>query len=375
MRNIGNISVKKIFSFAAYPLLFVLFTMMIGHSLNTIWIQALFPNGSILVFISSVVACVLLRKKETSPIENKISFFSIILILVVLFYALVNGDKAEIISIFYVGFSLIILIKSSFSIDDVIKIGFVYGVASVYMLFRYHSARINSLGVIAIFGITCIINCIDYYINQNKVIILTVLAVYTCIVISATEMRGAVLATIIVFVYSISKQLKTTKHKAVLLVMFPTVFIITYNIIKKYLMTYLFQDKYGHGHIVSGRDKIWTYILSNAGIFGLGPNYVANLGNGYVHAHNTLFHFIARYGYLIIPFIIPIVVEISKKIKKIEAGRQGRDAFIRILLTWAIFSFTETIDFVSVWLYGPQFILLLYASVLYRMYERKGEMT
>ena len=356
------IRISTIKRIIGYPLLFFIYNTMISHSLNSQRVQELIPNGTLLVLLSSVIVFLFIsNRKETFGNQKLIAYF-IVIYSVVFFFAILNGAQMEITKVLYLGISCILLYNSNLKINDIIGISLIYGISSLYMLNRYHSAQINSLGIIVTFGIVCLVNFIDHIIKKRKPLIFSVLAIAMVILIAATGMRGAIAAVIILFMYTIIKELDEPKKKVFAAILIPIVLLFTWQIIGQFLSVYLFFDKWGHGNITTGRNRIWSEIFSTAGLFGSGAEYI----QGYAHAHNTIMHCIGRYGYLFILLIFPFVIRTFKCIKVIFERKSDREAFYRMALVWVALSITETIDFVAVWLYGPQFILLVYLSALFK---------
>ena len=311
-QNFFCIKINTIKRIAGYPILFYLFILMISHSLNTYWVKSLFPNGTLLILLASIVVFVFFRKKNEMTGNQRLLLYMLLLYGVIALYAFINGAEMELSKVFYLGVSFVLLYKSNLEVRDILYIGLVYGVSSLYMLNRYNSAQINSLGIIATFGIVCIINFVDSIIKERKIVIFSIMAVLTAGMIAATGMRGAIAAVIIVYIFTIIKLMKTNKQKAIALFVIPLVLLLTWQTLSNFLSTYLFVDKWGKGNITTGRTLIWATIATNAGVFGLGPDYIS----GYAHAHNTFIHFIGRYGYIFIPVLLPVIVGAYINIKK-----------------------------------------------------------
>ncbi len=342
--------------------LFVLFTLMIGHTVNTSWIQSYFPNGTILILISSIIVFIFFGRKKSSNINWKISLPYFFFFIIAIFYALIDGSIEEIEKIIYIILSSILLIRSSLNYSDIIKIGLIICASSIYAASGYKSFEINSLGIVFSFGIVALINFIDFYFIKDKEIIFIILAILSLIIISLTKMRGAILSITIVFLFTIFKELNTNKKRIIALIIIPIVLLFFWNDFSSFFKDYLFVNKWGGSDITAGRLKIWNYIFYNSGLFGIGFNYIS----GYAHAHNTLIHFIGRYGFIIIPLYIYVIYVIIYKICKISQNDIIKKICLRFFILWFVFSITETIDFVKVSLYIPQFLLLLYLAVLSR---------
>lgn len=356
------IKISTIKRIVGYPLLFCIFNMMISHSLNSQRIQELVPNGTLLVLLSSVVVLLFISNKKKCAGNQRLMLHFIVIFLVILFFAFLNGAPMESAKVLFLGASCILLYNSNLTIKDITGISMIYGFSALFMLNRYNSVQINTLGIVVTFGIVCLVNFIDYIIRGNKVLVFSVMAVVMVILIVATSMRGAIATVIILFVYSIIKELDRPKKKVIAALVISIVLLITWQVIGRFLTTYIFFDKWGHGNITTGRNRIWLEILSTAGLFGLGSEYIP----GYAHAHNTIIHFIGRYGYLFILVIIPFIYGVFNNIKVLFEQKSDREAYYRLILVWLVLSMTETIDFVAVWLYGPQFILIVYLSALFK---------
>ena len=280
-------------------ILFILFLLMIGHSVNTKWIQSYFPNGSILILISSIAVFIFFRQKSKN--ESNWNFFLPFFLpfSIFLLYALINGTTEEIEKLIYLYLSMFLIYKSNIKYSDLIIIGLINSISSLYLANKYTNLKINSLGIIFSFGIIGLINFIDYKFKKNKIAIYLVLAIISTLFISLTRMRGAILAITIIYTYTIMREFDTNKKRIFALILMPMILMLTWNVASNFFGTYLFVNKWGGSDFTTGRMNIWKYILDNAGLFGIGVNYIF----GYAHAHNTLIHFIGRYGLAILPFI------------------------------------------------------------------------
>ena len=356
----GSIIIKlsTIRNFIGLLFLFILFTLMVGHTVNTSWIQSYFPNGTILILLSSIVVYVFFGKKSSNKTNWKfcLPYFSFFIIAIL--YAIIDGTGEEIEKIIYIFLSSILLIKSSLDFSDIIKIGLIICASSIYATRGYKSFEINSLGIVFSFGIIGLINYIDYYARKNKVVIFILLAVLSLVIISLTKMRGAILSISIVYLYTIFKEINTNKKRIIALLTIPIILLIFWNDFSGFFKDYLFVNKWGGSDITAGRLKIWSYIINNSGLFGIGFNYIS----GYAHAHNTLIHFIGRYGFIILPLFVYTIYIIINTIHEYSQTNTIRKIFTRVFILWFVFSITETIDFVKTSFYIPQFLMLLYLT-------------
>ena len=343
-------------------LLFVIFVLMTGHSVNTSWIQSYFPNGTILVLIASMIVYIFFNQKKRF-ILNWNFFLPFFLIFIIIFlYANINGSVEEIEKIVYIFLSFLLLYRSSLNYYNVIKIGLIICVSSIYATKGYNSYEINSLGIILSFGIVGLINFIDFNKKGKKLIIYIILAIISLLFISQTKMRGAILAITVIYIYTIFKELNTNKKRIVALIIIPFVLLPLWNDFSAFFEEYLFVNKWGGSDITAGRLNIWHYIIENAGVWGIGLNYI----NSYAHAHNTLVHFIGRYGFIILPLFIFLIYRVFITILNNSQKGNIRNSYFRVLILWLVFSLTETIDFIKAPLYIPQFMLLLYLVLLSR---------
>ena len=343
-------------------LLFAIFTLMIGHTVNTRWIQSFIPNGTFFILLASGIVFLFFRRKTSYRIDWKLYLPFFLIYIIAFLFAIINESKDELEKLIYIYISLFLLHQSNLNHSDISKIGLLLGLSTIYMAQGFKNYGINSLGIIFSFGIVGIINYIDCKLNNKKVLIYLLLSIFSILFVSLTRMRGAIAAITILYTFSVIKELNTTKKKWIALIFLPLILVISWNTMSNFFDEFLFVNKWGGSDVTTGRLGIWNYILNNAGIWGLGQNYIPN----YAHAHNTLIHFIGRYGFIILPIIIIAFVKLLLSISCIPRKERKKNCYIRITLVWCILSITETIDFVKVPLYLPQFMMLLYFATIDR---------
>lgn len=356
------LKIETIKHIIGYIILFIISTFMISHSVNTRWVQQLLPNGTLLILLSSVIIFLFFRRKSKTQLDMNSLLPFLLLFMVAFLYSIINGTTEEIEKVLYSSISLFLIYKSHLNFSDIIKIVFVFTLSTLYMARGFNKFEINSLGIIFSFGIVGLINYFDYKLKNKKIFSYIILAIISVLFISLTRMRGAILAVTIIFTYSIIKELNSNTKKVFALIFIPLILILSWNILSNFFSEYLFVNKWGNSDFTTGRLNIWKYILSEAGLLGIGIDYIPN----YAHAHNTLIHFVGRYGYVILPLIFSWIYMVVKKVYQIRDYTTIQSSYERILLMWTILSLTETIDFIKVPLYIPQFILLLYFSLLIR---------
>ena len=355
-----KISISTIKKFLGSIILFFVFTLMIGHSLNTGWIQLYFSNGTFLILIASFVIFVFFRRKSKSRLNWNLFLPLVLIFMIIFLYGIINGSIEEIEKIVYIFVSILLLFNSSLNYSDIVYIGLIMCISSVYATRGYKSFEINSLGIIFSFVIVGLINFIDLKFKKNKILDFAIISILSLLFISLTRMRGAILSVTAVSFYTIIKELDTNNKKLFSLFVIPLVLIVFWNDFTSFFRDYLFVNKWGGSDITAGRLNIWNYILKNGGIFGIGINYISN----YAHAHNTILHFVGRYGYFFIPFVIYFLYVIFKTICSFPKNEIVRNSLFRVFILWLFFSITETIDFIKVSFYIPQLMLLLYLVFL-----------
>lgn len=359
-KNTIAIKIETIKKIIGSLLLFLIFNLMVGHSVNTSWIQQIIPNGTILILISSIIIYLFFSCKSNNQLNFKISFSFFLIFIIALIFSIINGTTDEIIRIIYIFISFILICKSSLNYSAVVKIGLVIFISILYSIKGYRTLEINSLAIIISFGIICFLNFLDFNLKKNKLLFFLIFSIISLLFISLTRMRGSILALTVVYLYTFLSEINNNKKRLILLFLVPVIIFVFWNSLSGFFENYLFVNKWGGSDITAGRTHIWNYIINNSGFFGNGYYYI----DKYAHAHNTLMHLIGRYGFIFLPVFTYFIYTIINTIFKISLNDSFKKSCFRILLLWCVFSLTETVDLIKVPLYIPQFILLLYIVLL-----------